>query len=127
MFLAIKTAQDEVCHEKKVNGVTIPTIYGIWIEANQRKVGSEIEPKCLILISNLELMLKPAATAGFSSKGFYLAFDFVGSWYEARTHTQWFFVPWFCQITQVHRSCVPHVEWCVLPIGDGSCCCDRLL
>ena len=39
----------------------------IWIEANQRKVGSEIEPKCLILISNLELQLKPAATAGFSS------------------------------------------------------------
>ena len=39
----------------------------IWIEANQRKVGSEIEPNCLILISNLELQLKPAATAGFSS------------------------------------------------------------
>ena len=39
---------------------------GIWIEANQRKVGSEIEPKCLILIFNLELQLKPAATAGFS-------------------------------------------------------------
>ena len=32
---------------------------------------SEIEPKCLILISNLELMLKPAATAGFSSSVVY--------------------------------------------------------
>ena len=26
VFLAIKTAQDEVCHEKKVNGITIPMI-----------------------------------------------------------------------------------------------------
>ena len=33
----------------------------IWIEANQRKVGFwEIEPKCLILIANLELSLAKA-------------------------------------------------------------------
>ena len=42
-------------------------LWGFGLRRTSARLGSEIEPKCLILISNIELMLKPAATAGFSS------------------------------------------------------------
>ena len=42
-------------------------LWGFGLRRTSARLGSEIEPKCLILISNLELQLKPAATAGFSS------------------------------------------------------------
>ena len=44
-------------------------LWGFGLRRTSARSGSEIESKCLILISNLELMLKPAATAGFSSIG----------------------------------------------------------
>ena len=61
MFLAIKTAQDEVSHELETCNAKIPASYEDldWGEPAQGR-GSEIEPKCLILISNLELSLAKA-------------------------------------------------------------------